>query len=226
MAQGFPPRKGLCRPREALAYIKKSRAAFAILPVHQFVEGQKDLALEALGRAVGVDGTPLVYSTVTRRPRPFPDLAGTPGLRVAVTESYDPTWIKILTEGAVDPDIAPVALVEVPSGKAAVADLLAKKVDLAILSELDYRGVKPRIEPGGDLEWLVSSPHLPPSAFAAVGKHVTAADKKKMAGALDKICKTTGGTACARLGILYIESNRADSYEGILGLYQKLKGGG
>ena len=72
---------------------------------------------------------------------------------------------------------------------------------------------------------MLSSPHLPPSAFAAVGKYVTAADKKKMAGALDKICKTTGGPACARLGILYIEAGRAESYQGLLELYQALKAG-
>jgi hypothetical protein len=217
--------KAFVRPRDALAYIKKSRAGFAILPVHQFVEAQRELKLEPLGRAVGVDGSPLVYSTVTRRPRSFGQVAGTPGLRVGATEVYDPVWVKILTEGAIDKDVAPVALVEVPSDKAGVEAVLAKKVDLAIVSELEYRSLKPRIEPTGDLEWLLSSPHLPPSAFVAVGKYVNAADRKKMAGVLDKICKTTGGSACARLGILYIEAGRAESYQGVLELYQRLKGG-
>ena len=40
---------------------------------------------------------------------------------------------------------------------------------------------------------------------------------------MDKICKTTGGPACARLGILYIEANRAESYQGLLQLYQRSK---
>ncbi len=218
--------RAFARPREALAYIKKSRAGFAILPAHQFAEGQQALGLEALGRAVGVDGTPLVYSAVTRRPRPFAELAGTPGLRIALTEAYDPAWVKILTEGAVDREVAPVALVEVPSGLAGVEAVIGNKADLAIVSELEYRSIKPRIEPGGDLEWLLSSPHLPPSAFAAVGKYVRTADRKTMAGAIDKICKTSGGPACARLGILYIEANRAESYQGLLQLYQRLKSGG
>ena len=176
-----------------------------------------------LGRAVGVDGSPLVFSAVTRRPRPFGELAGTPGLRIALTETYDRLWVKVLTEGAVDLDVAPVALVELPSGKAAVEAVLAQKADLAIVSELEYRALKPRIEPGGDLEWVLSSPHLPPSAFTAVGKHVAAADRKKLAAAIDKICKETGGPACARLGILYIEANRAESYQGILQLYWQLQ---
>jgi hypothetical protein len=217
--------KAFARPQEALAYIKKSRAGFAILPAHQLVEGVKDLKLEVLGRAVGVDGSPLVFSAVTRRPRPFGDLAGTPGLRVAATETQDRLWIKVLTEGAIDFGVAPVALLEVPSGKAGVEAVLAQKADLAIVSELEYRALKPRIEAGGDLEWVLSSPHLPPSAFTAVGKHVTAADKKKMAGVVDKICKEAGGSACSRLGILYIEAGRAESYQGILELYQALKAG-
>jgi hypothetical protein len=218
--------KAFARPREALAYIRKSRAGFAILPAHQLAEGHQELKLEVLGRAVGADGSPLVFSAVTRRPRPFGEVAGTPGLRVALSETYDPLWIKILTEGAIDKNVAPVALVEVPSGKEGVQAVLDKKADLAIVNELEYRTLKPRIEAGGDLEWLLSSPHLPPSAFAAVGKYVNAADRKKMAAAVDKVCKTSGATACARLGILYIEANRAETYQGLLDLYRQLKGGG
>src|SRR6185436_20720827 len=52
--------KAFIKPQEALGYIKKNRSAFAILPAHQFVEGQKELKLEVLGRAVGLDGSPLV----------------------------------------------------------------------------------------------------------------------------------------------------------------------
>jgi hypothetical protein len=215
--------KAFVKPQEALAYIKKNRSGFAILPAHQFVEGQKELKLEVMGRAVGLDGSPLVFSAVTRRPRPFAELAGTPGLRVAVTESYDPVWIQILTEGAVDRSVAPVSLVQVASAKAGIEDLLAKKVDLVIVPELDYKALKPRIEPSGDLEWIASSPHIPPSAFLAVGKFVSAAEKKKVAAAVDKICKTTGGPACSRLGILYIEAGRAESYQGLLELYQSLR---
>ncbi len=217
--------KAFVRPGEALAYIRKNHVAFAILPAHQFVEGQKDLKLEVLGRAVGLDGSPLVFSLVARRPRSFGELAGTPGLRVAVTETYDPVWIKILTEGAIDKEVAPVALVEVPSVKVGIEQVLAKKVDVTIVPELEYRALKPRIEPGGDLEWVTSSPHIPPSAFLAVGRFVSAADRKKMAAAVDQVCKTTGGPACSRLGILYIEANRAESYQGLLEIYQSLKGG-
>jgi hypothetical protein len=218
--------KAFARPREALAYIRKSRAGFAILPAHQMAEGQQELKLEVLGRAVGLEGSPLVFSAVTRRPRPFGDVAGTPGLRVAVSETYDPLWIKILTEGAIDKDVAPVALVEVPSGKEGVQAVLDKKADLAIVNELEYRTLKARIGAAGDLEWLLSSPHLPPSAFAAVGKYVNAADRKKMAAAVDKVCKTTGAATCSRLGILYIEANRAETYQGLFELYRRLKSGG
>jgi hypothetical protein len=55
---------------------------------------------------------------------------------------------------------------------------------------------------------------------------VSAADKKKLAGVIDKICKESGGQACSRLGILYIEAGRAESYQGILQLYQHVQGGG
>ena len=215
--------KAFVKPQDALAYIKKSRSGFAILPAHQFVEGQKELKLEVLGRAVGLDGSPLVFSAVTRRPRPFAELAGTPGLRVAVTETLRPAWITILTEGAIDKSVAPVALVQVPRPRLGIEDLLAKKVDLVIVPELEYRALKPRIEPSGDLEWISARPTSRPRPSWRWANTSRAADKKKMAAAVDKICKTTGGPACSRLGILYIEAGRAESYQGLLELYQSLK---
>jgi hypothetical protein len=208
--------RAFTRPEAALAYIKAHRVPFAILPAHQYVEARKALRLEVLGRAVGLDGPVLQFPTVTRLPRPFADINLAPGLRVATTEAHDPAWLALMTEGDLDPRRRAMALVEVPSAKAALDALVAKKADLAILNPRIWPEVKPRTESGGDLEWIVTSPKIPPSAFLAVGAFVSAADRKKMAAAVDQICKTTGAEACARMGILYVEAGRGETYEDLI----------
>lgn len=208
--------RAFTRAEDALGYIKSHHVAFAILPAHQYVEARKALRLEVLGRAVGLDGTILQFTTVTRLPRPFGEINMAPGLRVAATEIHDPAWLALLTEGDLDPRKRPLSLLEVPSSKAAVAALLAKKADLAILQPRAWPEVKPRTESGGDLDWVVTSPKLPPSAFLAVGAFVSAADRARMAAAVDKICKTTGAEACARMGILYVEAGGDESYQDLV----------
>jgi hypothetical protein len=226
---GFPrgslKGKAFTRPKDALAYIRAKKVAFAILPAHQLAEGQKALQLEVLGRAVGLDGTRLEFASVTRKPRPFDDIETVAGLRVAATETYDAAWLALMTEGDVDPRRRSLNMIEAASGKEALELLLAKKADLAIVHPLQWPAVKPRTEEGGDLEWVVTSPKVPPSAFVAVGKYASAADKKRMAGAVDKICKTSGAEACARLGILYIEAGRGESYADIINGYLERGGG-
>jgi hypothetical protein len=206
--------RAFTRAEDALGYIKTHKVAFAILPAHQYVEARRALRLEVLGRAVGIDGPVLQFTTVTRLPRPFADVNVAPGLRVAAVEVHDPAWLALLTEGDLDPRRRPMTLVEVPTSKAAIDALLAKKVDLAIVQPRAWAEIKPRTE-GGDLDWVVTSPKIPPSAFVAVGAYVSAADRKKMAAAVDKICKTTGAEACARMGILYVEAGGGESYEDV-----------
>jgi hypothetical protein len=212
--------RAFTRPEDALAYIKRHRVPFAILPAHQYVEARRALRLEVLGRAVGIDGQVLQFPTVTRVPRPFADINLVPGLRVAAAEIHDPAWLALLTEGDLDPRRRPMSLVEVPSSKAALEALLAKKVDVAILQPRVWSEVKPRTD-GGDLEWVVTSPKIPPSAFLAVGAFVSAADKKKMAAAVDQICKTTGANACAKMGILYVEAGREETYGDLIIGYEE-----
>jgi hypothetical protein len=226
---GFPKGslkgKAFTRPRDALAYIRAKKAGFAILPAHQLAEGQKALQLEVLGRAVGLDGTRLEFASVTRRPRPYDDIESVPGLKVAASETYDAAWLALMTEGDLDPRRRSLNLTEVKTAKEAVELLTAKKVDLALVHPLQWPSVKPRTEDGGDLDWVVTSPKVPPSAFVAVGKNASSADRKRMAGAVDKICKTDGAEACARMGIMYIEAGGGDSYRDIISGYLSRGGG-
>jgi hypothetical protein len=212
--------KAFARPNDALAYIRANKVGFAILPAHQVAEAHQALKLDILGRAVGVDGRVLQFVTVTRRPRPFPEGEVPAGARVAASETHDPAWLALLTEGDLDPRGRPLAFVQTPSSRSALEALLAKKADLAILHPEHWQDVKRRIEDGGDLEWVVTSPKLPPSAFVAVGKFANAQDRKRMAGAIDKVCKTTGADACGRMGIMYIEAGRADSYDDVINGYR------
>ncbi|HEY0709384.1 MAG TPA: PhnD/SsuA/transferrin family substrate-binding protein [Polyangia bacterium] len=212
--------KAFARPADALAYIREQKVGFAILPAHQVAEAHKTLKLEILGRAVGIDGRVLQFVTVTRKPRPFPEGEIPAGARVAASETHDPAWLALLTEGDLDPRSRPLALVQTPSSQAALDALLAKKADLAILHPQHFQDIKRRIEDGGDLEWVVTSPKLPPSAFVAVGKFASAQDRKRMAAAIDKVCKTSGADACGRMGLMYIEAGRADSYADVINGYQ------
>ena len=214
--------KAFTRPAEALAYIKKQHVAFAILPVHEFIAGRKELKLEVLGRAVGPEGVQLVFHSITRRPPPFDGIQNAAGMRVAMTDAHDLAWVSLMFDGALDPRRLP--LVETPSTAAAVQAVVAKKADIAIVPEGEWASTyEKRTQPSGDLTWTFRSGIMPPSAFVAVGKHVAANDKQKLSAAVDKICKTTGAAACGGLGVLYIEAGGADSYASIIAAYDDLR---
>jgi hypothetical protein len=211
--------KVFTRPREVLDHIRKNKTAFAILPAHQFVEGRKQLRFEVLGRAVGVERTSLWYRALVRRPRTFEEITERPGLRLAMTETYDIRWINVLFGGRVQA-ASHFTLFEVPSDRAALEAVLQKKADVALIFEREWRAIEARAqEPSGELEVVTASPKIPPMAFVAVGRNAKPADRRIMAKAIDKLCKTTGADACARVGIAYMEVGLADSYQEIIDLY-------
>ena len=221
---GWPRRslkgKAIVRPAEALAYIKKNRAGFAIVPVHQYVEGRQALKLELLGRAVGAEGTQLYFAGIARRPKNF-TLGTSPGIKVAGPEVHDLAWLSIIADETITAE-RPAKLVEVPSSQAALQALLDKQVDVAIVSHSMWQALGKRAEPdgGGDLEYVFASPRLPPSAVVAVGKHASTADRNKLAAALDRICKESGGEICARMGLYYIQSGETQAFERVVAAYE------
>lgn len=210
--------KAFARPREALEHVRKNRSPFAILPAHQLVEGRKELKLEVLGRAVGVEGIGPSYWGITRNePRPYTHVEKQPGLRLALTEPYDLQWVKVLFEGNVNPKDH-FTYVPVTSGKEALAALQAKRADVALLYETDFRAVKPRVNPNADLAWVYTSGSVPPPAVVAT-RWASKGDRKKLAAALEKICKGAGGEVCARMAIMYVQAGQADSYDTIIQKY-------
>jgi hypothetical protein len=215
--------KAVVRPVEALDYIRKSRSGFAILPIHQVVEGSKELKLELLGRAVGLEGTDLYHAGVARFPKSFVELGANPTIKVAGPEVRDVDWLAIISDQTITRD-KPAALVEVPSSQEAFKLLEQKKVDVAIVSNPMWRELEKRASgPKADLEFVFGSPRLPPSAFVAVGKFATAADRKKLAAAIDKICKEPGAESCGRVGLMYIQRGSTQHHQKILDHYQSLK---
>lgn len=215
--------KALVRPVEALDYIRKNRSSFAILPIHQVVEGNKELKFELLGRAVGLEGTELYQAGMARVPKGFGAMGDSPSIKVAGSEVRDIDWLHIITDQSISRE-KPAALVEVPSSQAALKALEEKKVDVAIVSnpmwrELEKRasGTKP------DLEFVFGSPKLPPSAFVVVGKFASAADRKKIAAAIDKICKEPGADACGRVGLMYIQPGYTQAHQKMIDHYNSLK---
>jgi hypothetical protein len=215
--------KAVVRPVEALDYIRKNRSAFAILPIHQVVEGYKDLKLELLGRAVGLEGTELYNAGVARFPKNFVELGASHSIKVAGPEVRDVDWLAIISDSTITRD-KPAALVEVPSSQEAFKLLEQKKVDVAIVSNPMWRELEKRTTGNKpDLEFVFGSPKLPPSAVVAVGKFASAADRKKFAAALDKICKESGAEPCGRVGLMYIQPGMTQHHQKVLDHYQSLK---
>jgi hypothetical protein len=214
--------KAFARPAEALAHIKKERSAFAILPVHELLEGRVPLKLEVLGRAVGPEGAQLAVTSVTRKPPPFEGIANAAGKRVATTDAHDPIWITMMFDGNLD--ARGLQFLETPTTDAAVQAVVDKKADLALVPEGPWvTTYERRTEPTGDLTWAFRSGTMPPSAVVAVGKHVSAADKQKLAASVDRICRDGGGAACGGVGIVYIEAGRAETYQAVIALYESVR---
>jgi hypothetical protein len=217
--QGSLRGKGFARPREALAYIKKQRSAFAVLPPHELVEGRAALKFEILGRAVWIDGDHPAVFTTTRQPPPFEGIGSASGMRLAVTDAHDPIWLTMMFDGNLDMRV--MNLVEVPTVEAAVQAVVQNRADLTLVPELEWSGTyERRTQKGGDLSWAFRSPDLPPMAVVAVGKNATPADRQKLAGALDQICKTTGAAACGGVRIQFIQSGHAESYDNVIAGYE------
>ncbi len=210
--------KAFSRPRDALAYIREHKVPFAILPVHQFVEGRKELGLEVLGRAVGPEGKQIAYWGVTRNePRTYANVENRAGLRLATTETYDLQWLKVLFEANVNVR-EHFQLVEVSTAEETVSTVLAKKADLALVHERDFQPLKARIENKTDLAWVYTSGGMPPPPVVAT-KWASKNDRKRMAQTLDKLCKGDGAPACGRMVILYFEAGRAETYGPIIQKY-------
>ncbi len=207
------------RPRDALDHMRKNKTAFALLPVHQFVEGRKDLKLEVLGRAVGIEGAdPGFWGVARNEPRPYQNVEQYPGLRLALTEAYDTRWINVLFEGNVKAK-SHFELVEVPSGPEAVAAVLARKADVALVYERDFQPLRPRIEARADLAWVYASGGVPPPPFVAT-RWASGADRRRFAAAIGKLCKGEGAALCSRMTIMYAEPGRATSYDRIIAKYE------
>jgi ABC-type phosphate/phosphonate transport system substrate-binding protein len=216
--------KAFARPAQALDYMRKNKVAFAFLPVHQFLQGRNDLKLEVVGRAVGLDGVQRGYWGVVRNEsHPYEHLEEYRGLRLATTEIDDPVWLRTLFEGNIKAPAQHFQLQQAASGAEAVAAVLARQADVALIGQLDFDPLRPRIERKIDLAWIYASGQIPPSPVVAVGKWARPADRQKMTAALDKICKKEGADACGRMGIMYIQPGHASDYDTIIRKYESYR---
>jgi hypothetical protein len=213
--------KAFSRPREALEYIRKNKVAFAILPVHQFLEGRQELKLEVIGRAVGIEGPEGGYWGVARNePHSWEHIEDFPGLRLATTETQDPIWLRLLMEGNVRQPERHFSLLETPTGADALAAVLGHRADVALLSQADFAPIKDRVARKSDLAWVYASGNVPPPPIVAVGKYARPADRKKLGEALEKICKKEGSPACGKMTIMYIQAGHADDYRIVIRKYE------
>jgi hypothetical protein len=209
------------RPREALEYIRKNKVAFAVLPIHQFAQARDELKLVPLARAVGPEGRTHSYWAVTRGKLKGPSLEESPGtMTLAMTETYDPQWIRVLFEAEFD-TARKFKLLEVPSGDAAVQAVREGKADVAYLAEADWQKIKDQVGEGRELTWVYTSGIFPAPPFVAIGKHANKAEVKKLSAAIGNTCKPPEGTEpCNRVGLMYLETGNMDRYEPIVDKYK------
>jgi ABC-type phosphate/phosphonate transport system substrate-binding protein len=216
--------KAFARAAEALDYIRKNKVPFAFLPVHQFVQARGELKLEVLGRAVGLDGLQRGYWGVARNEsRPYEHIEEYRGLRLATTEIDDLAWLRTLFEGNIMAPQKHFQLQQVASGAEAVAAVLARTADVALIAQLDFEPLRPRIERKIDLAWVYASGQIPPSPVVSVGKWARPADRQKMTAALEKVCKKEGADTCGRMGIMYLQAGHASDYDTIIRKYDSYK---
>jgi ABC-type phosphate/phosphonate transport system substrate-binding protein len=104
-----------------------------------------------------------------------------------------------------------------------VAAVLARKADVALIGQLDFEPLRPRIERKVDLAWVYASGNIPAPPVVAVGKFARPADRQKMTAALEKICKKDGADTCGRMGIMYIQAGHADDYATIIKKYESYR---
>jgi hypothetical protein len=222
---GWPRRslrgRTVLEPRAALEVIKKNRAGFAILPVHQLLLGRKELKLEVLARAAGLEGRQLNYVAVTLRPKPFQEVSELPVLRIASIEPLDQAWFHIASDGAIRM-AQPLDVKPAKSSQDALRLLRDKQAEVALVSPTVWKEVEPKTTEKGELDVAFSSPRLPVSAFVAVGRYASAADRKAMAAAVGKICREDGADTCGRMGIVFIEPGRQDVYDPVIKAYEQL----
>jgi hypothetical protein len=213
--------KAFPRPREALDYLRKNKVAFAILPVHQFLEARKDLKLDVIGRAVGLEGTEGGYWGVARNePHAWEHIEDWPGLRLATTETQDLVWLRLLMEGNVARPDRHFKLLETETGADALAAVLGQRADVALLSQADFAPIKERVARKSDLAWVYASGNVPPPPIVAVGKWARPADRKRLTDALEKLCKKEGAEACGKMAIMYVQAGHADDYKTIVRKYE------
>jgi hypothetical protein len=212
--------RAFARPRDALAYMRENKVAFGILPPHQLVEGRKELKLEVLGRAVGIEGPrPGFWGVALAGKHSFGHIEESPGVRLALTEAYDEQWLRVLLEGNVTTPSEFFKIVEVPSSADGIAAVLARKADVALIYESDFTPIKPRLAPGGDLAWVYASGTMPPPAVVASNRWAAAADRKRLTAALEKLCKGEGADACARMGVMYVQAGHPEVYDLVIRKY-------
>lgn len=219
--QGSLAAKGFARPVEALAHIRKNKTAFAILPVHQFVEARRELRMEVLGRAVGLEGRAPSYWAIAKNVNSgWERVEDRRGLRLAMTEIYDLQWINVLFEAAFSP-AQHLRLLAAKSDQDAVDAVVDGRADVAMLHEHNYAAIESRAADGkGDLRRVHTSGDLPPPPFVVIGKFVRPGDRKKLQDRVHLTCRDGNADVCARVSVLYIEPGLSGSYVNVVNKYE------
>lgn len=224
--QGSLGGRVFARPAEALVYIRKAKPkpAFAILPVHQFVQGRKELGLSVLARVIGLEGAePTFWVVAPKEKAKFEHIEFAPGLRLTTTEIDDMRWLSnVVFETNVQAE-KHFKLLRAENAGAALAAVDTGQADVALIYEAEYRRHPERIHKEGALVPVYASGVLPPPPLVAIGKSATATDQKALVSVFSKLCDglpdVSVHAACAHLGIMYIKPSARDPYDNVIEKY-------
>jgi hypothetical protein len=198
--------RGFADPDAALAYVRKNKPTFAILPLRQYVQGRKALGFEVLAEAFPLElhnvEEPMFYGVALKATPIGEHIQMHPGVKLAIPGGQDRQWVRIMFDGTVDPETH-FTFVPVKNDAEALDAVVSKRADMGVLYERFYKDVRPRTENDGDLKVVYAAPSAPPSPLVAVGKAAKSDDRKKLEPLAGGICDEEARTACTKLGLLW-----------------------
>ena len=171
--------------------IAELKPGYAILDPEVFLALRKKDGLEPIAAVKGATFNKGHYSLVTKNPA-LKSLADVKGKKVSSNHFASPRYInKVAFDGKIDVEKDFVIEKAVAPSKP-LRSVINGSADAALIDDEQLAKMKD-IEGGDQLKTIWTSPALPPTPVVAFEKTTTAADRKKMAATLEKVCSDAKG---------------------------------
>jgi ABC-type phosphate/phosphonate transport system substrate-binding protein len=194
--------KGSCKGaffadrKEALRAIQRASPGFALLDPPLYFELRQAHALEPIAQLDGKSVVSARMHVVVKDPA-LSSLAALKGKKLWTTLADSPQYLsRVVLDGRLDA-AAHFALKRVGTAGKAVRGVLRGEAQAALLDD-DQLAAAKKMEGGGALRSLYSSPPLPPLPVVVFGKVLKAGERKKLAKTVTTMCSTREGAAVCK----------------------------